>query len=109
MGITNTNQKRKNGCKVVRPLPKAIRGRGSRVVGASYTVSRAVDKANPRLFLHNEDKQMIETQTPVVKIGTVIPKLGTVLSIGKNQVKIQVNKQKQITCNFGEIERFVGV
>ena len=52
---------------------------------------------------------MIEPQTPVVKIGTVIAKLGTVLSIGKNQVKIQVNKQKQITCNFGEIERFVGV
>lgn len=52
---------------------------------------------------------MIEPQTPIVKIGTFIPKLGTVLSIGKNQVKIQVNSQKEITCNFGEIERFIGV
>ncbi len=52
---------------------------------------------------------MIEPQTPIVKIGTVIPKLGTVLGIGKNQVKIQVNGQKEITCNFGEIERFIGV
>jgi sRNA-binding carbon storage regulator CsrA len=52
---------------------------------------------------------MIEPQTPIVKIGTVIPKLGTVLSIGKNQVMIQVNDSKQINCSFGEIERFIGV
>ena len=52
---------------------------------------------------------MIEPQAPTVAIGTIIPKLGKVLSIGKNRVKIQVNEQKEITCNFGEIERFIGV
>jgi len=52
---------------------------------------------------------MTEPQTPIVKIGTVIPKLGTVLSIGKNQVRIQVKQGKEITCSFGEIERFIGV
>ena len=52
---------------------------------------------------------MIEPQTPIVKIGTVIPKLGEVLSVEKNQVRIQVKQGKQITCSFGEIERFIGV
>ena len=52
---------------------------------------------------------MIEPQTPVVKIGTAIDKLGTVLSISKNQVMIQVNDTKQISCSFAEIERFIGV
>jgi len=56
---------------------------------------------------------MIEPQTPIVKIGTVIPKLGTVLRIGKNQVMVQANDSKweycQISCSFGEIERFIGV
>lgn len=58
---------------------------------------------------NHKRKKMIEPQTPIVKIGTVIAKLGTVLSISKNQVKVQVNDTKQITCNFGEIERFIGV